>query len=286
MPKIASCLTALTIAGSDSGAGAGVQADLKTFAAFGVHGTSAIACITAQNPRRVLAIESVSPKLLRLQIEAVFPELRPAAVKTGMLFSAENVRVVAGFWRARAARPRIPLVVDPVMISSSGTVLLNPPAIKILQKRLLPLATLVTPNLAEAEVLSGRKIISVEDMRAAARDIQSQFGCAALVKGGHLREMREAVDVFNDGRTELLLQAPYLKGIRTHGTGCTYSAAITAALAPGRDLPQAVALAKNYVTRAIAQSYRTANHLVLNHLGGTQRLKSAFRPDQSHPRRS
>ncbi|HXR48802.1 MAG TPA: bifunctional hydroxymethylpyrimidine kinase/phosphomethylpyrimidine kinase [Candidatus Limnocylindrales bacterium] len=254
---------ALTIAGSDSGGGAGVQADLKTFAAFGVHGASAITCLTAQNPRRVLAVESTPAKMLRQQIEAVFQELRPAAVKTGMLLSVENVRTVANFFRSQR-RPL--LVVDPVMVSTSGASLLAPAAIKVLQERLLPLATLVTPNLREAEILTGRKITSVENMRAAAREIHTRFGCAALVKGGHWRGTHEAVDIFFDGRAELLLNARFIKGVRTHGTGCTFSAAITAALALGHDLPRAVGLAKNYITQAIAGSYRVGKHFALNPL--------------------
>ena len=148
---------ALTIAGSDSGGGAGIQADLKTFAALGVHGASAIACLTAQNPRRVLGVEPVSPKMLRQQIQAVFEELRPAAVKTGMLFSAENIRVVTGLLKKK----KCPLVVDPVMVSTSGTRLLEPAAINVLKDKLLPLATLVTPNLDEAEILTGHRPVSV-----------------------------------------------------------------------------------------------------------------------------
>lgn len=254
---------ALTIAGSDSGGGAGIQADLKTFAAFGVHGASAIACLTAQNPGRVYAVEPASPRMLRLQIEAVFCELRPAAVKTGMLFSVENVRVAAGFLHKQ---DHVPLVVDPVMVAGSGARLLQPEAVKVLKQHLLPLARLVTPNLSEAGILTGGKIANVETMRAAAREIHARFGCAALVKGGHLHGMREAVDVYFDGRNELLLTAPFIKGIRTHGTGCTYSAAITAALALGHPLPQAVRLAKNYITRAVAGSYRVGKHFALNPL--------------------
>ena len=162
---------ALTIASSDSGGGAGIQADLKTFAALGVHGASAIACLTAQNPRRVLGVEPCSPKMLLRQIEAVFEELRPAAVKTGMLFSVENVRAVAAFFGARAARPRVPLIVDPILISTSGAKLLEPRAIKILKEKLLPLAALVTPNLDETKILTGHRPASVEEMRKAAREI-------------------------------------------------------------------------------------------------------------------
>jgi hydroxymethylpyrimidine/phosphomethylpyrimidine kinase len=254
---------ALTIAGSDSGGGAGIQADLKTFAALGVHGASAIVCLTAQNPKRVLGIEPCSPKMLRQQIEAVFEELPPAAVKTGMLFSAENISVVAKFFGARTACSRVPLIVDPVLISTSGAKLLEPKAIKFLKEKLLPLATLVTPNLSEAEILSGQKISSVEEMGEAARKIHSQFGCAVLVKGGHLKNSREASDFFFDGKTEFLLRAPFVKGIRTHGTGCVYSAAICAALALGNGLPQAVKIGKKFVTAAVSNSCKIGNHFAL-----------------------
>jgi hydroxymethylpyrimidine/phosphomethylpyrimidine kinase len=250
---------ALTIAGSDSGGGAGIQADLKTFAALGVHGASAIACLTAQNPKRVLGIETCSPKMLRLQIEAVFEELNPAAVKTGMLFSAQNISVVAGFFKGK----KIPLVVDPILVSTSGARLLEPRALKIFQEKLLPLAILVTPNLPEAEILSGQKISSIEEMRVAAKKIHLRFGCAVLLKGGHLKNAREAVDIFFDGKTELLLSAPFVKNIRTHGTGCTYSAAICAALALGHDLPRAVEIGKQFVTAAISNSCKIGKHFAL-----------------------
>jgi hydroxymethylpyrimidine/phosphomethylpyrimidine kinase len=256
---------ALTIAGSDSGGGAGIQADLKTFAALGVHGASAIACLTAQNPKRVLAVEPCSPKMLRQQIEAVFEELNPRAIKTGMLFSADNVRVVVEFFRnSKLKTQNSKLIVDPVLVSTSGAKLLEPKALKILQEKLLPLATLVTPNLSEAEILSGQKISSVEKMREAARKIHSRFGCAVLVKGGHLKNTREAMDIFFDGKTELLLTAPFVKGVRTHGTGCVYSAAICAALALGNDLPQAVEIGKFFVTRAISGSYKIGNYFALS----------------------
>ena len=266
---------ALTIAGSDSGGGAGVQADLKTFAALGVHGTSAIACLTAQNPKRVLAVEPSSPKMLRQQIEAVFEELKPAAVKTGMLFSAKNIRVVADFFGARAARPRVPLVMDPVMVATSGARLLQPAAEKILKEKLVPLAALVTPNLDEAEILAGQKISTPEDLRCAARAIHSRYGCAVLVKGGHLKNSREAIDVFFDGETELLLSAPFVRGVSTHGTGCTYSAAICAALALGHDLPHAVELGKKFITAAIANSYRIGSHFALGQLAGDFKSSTA-----------
>ena len=257
---------ALTIAGSDSGGGAGIQADLKTFAALGVHGTSAIACLTAQNPQRVLSVEPCSPKMLRQQIEAVLEELKPAAVKTGMLFSAENISVVVDFFQnSKLKTKNLKLIIDPLMVSTSGTRLLKPGAVKKLQDQLLPLAALVTPNLSEAEILSGLPISSVENMRTAARKIHSQSGCAVLVKGGHLKNSSDATDIFFDGQTELLLSAPFVKGIRTHGTGCTYSAAICAALALGHDLPSAVQLGKNFITSAISNSYKIGNHFALGH---------------------
>jgi hydroxymethylpyrimidine/phosphomethylpyrimidine kinase len=256
---------ALTIAGSDSGGGAGIQADLKTFAALGAHGASAITCLTAQNPRHVLGVEACTPAMLRRQIEAVFEELPPSAVKTGMLYSAGNIRVVAAFFSK--LRPRNtgvpPLIVDPVMLSTSGARLLEKAAIKILRDELLPLATLVTPNLDEAGNLAGRRPHSIEEMRSAAREIHCLFGCAVLVKGGHLKMPERGADVFFDGRNELLLTAPFVKGIRTHGTGCVYSAAICAALALGQKLPRAVQLGKEFITAAIAGSRRIGKHFAL-----------------------
>ena len=253
---------ALTIAGSDSGGGAGIQADLKTFASLAVHGTSAITCLTAQNPRGVRGIQAATPAMVRQQIEAVFDGLLPAAVKTGMLFSTAIIRVVAGFFKS-GRRP--PLIVDPVMVATSGARLLQPSAVRALSDDLLPLAALVTPNLPEAEILVARRIASLDGLRTAARDIHRRFGCAALVKGGHLRLGKEVVDFYCDGKTELLLQAPRITGVSTHGTGCTYSAAIAGYLALGCDLPYAVEMAKNYMAQAIAQSGMAARHTVLNH---------------------
>lgn len=252
---------ALTIAGSDSGGGAGIQADLKTFAALGVHGTTAITCVTAQNPRGVRAIQACRETLVRQQIEAVFEEFPPRAVKTGMLFSRGIIRVVAKFF---GASNRPPLVVDPVMVATSGARLLRPAAVRALQDELLPLAALVTPNLDEAVILTGRPLESVEDLRWAAREIHRRFGCAVLVKGGHLRGLREAADLFFDGETELLLSAPRVAGFSTHGTGCTYSAAIAGYRALGLALPRAVEMAKNHITQSIAQGLRAAAHDVLN----------------------
>lgn len=259
-PSFETVSIALTIAGSDSGGGAGIQADLHTFGALGVHGTSAISCLTAQNPRGVSGMQASSPAILRQQINAVFAELKPAAVKTGMLFSTPLIRVVVETFHRRSAPP---LVVDPVMVATSGARLLKPSAISFIKKQLLPLATLVTPNLDEAEILVGHKLEDVEALRLAAREIHERFGCAALVKGGHLRGLSEAVDVFNDGRSEWLLTAPFVKGVSTHGTGCTYSAAITANLALGRSLIDSVSAAKTFITDAIANSRRIGRHQVL-----------------------
>lgn len=254
---------ALTIAGSDSGGGAGVQADLKVFASLGVHGTSAITCVTAQNPRRVLGIEACRPAIVQRQIEAVFEEFSPASAKTGMLYSAEIIGVLVDFFSSRHG---VPLVVDPVMISTSGTRLLNVSAIKLLEMRLLPLAALVTPNLDEAAVLTGRQLESIEDLRWAGRQIHGRFGCAALVKGGHVKHSKKAVDIFFDGKNELLLSAPFINGARTHGTGCAYSAAITGFLSLGDELPKAVARAKEYISQAIARSNSAGKHALLNPL--------------------
>jgi hydroxymethylpyrimidine/phosphomethylpyrimidine kinase len=260
MPRIVSPI-ALTVAGSDSGGGAGIQADLKTFTALGCHGTTAITCVTAQNPKAVTGIQPIRADIVRKQIEAVFAELPPRAVKTGMLFSTEIINVVANLF-AKGKRP--PLVVDPVMVATSGAVLLKPSAIRAMQERLLPLATLVTPNLDEAQLLLGKKLRTLEDLLDAAEDFHARFGCAALVKGGHLKLGTEAVDVLFDGQSFTVLRARRIKGVSTHGTGCTYSAAVAAHLAQGKKLPEAVAAAKRFITRAIARSYRAGKHAVLN----------------------
>jgi hydroxymethylpyrimidine/phosphomethylpyrimidine kinase len=178
-----------------------------------------------------------------------------------MLFSTEIIKVVADFF---AGGKRPPLVVDPVMVATSGAVLLKPAAIRALKNRLLPLATLVTPNLDEAQLLLGKKLRTLEDLLEAAAELHMQFGCAALVKGGHLKLGSEAVDVLFDGKRFTVLKARRIQGISTHGTGCTYSAAVAAHLAQGQKLPAAVASAKRFVTRAIARSYRAGKHAVLN----------------------
>ena len=262
MLKQHSMPVALTVAGSDSGGEAGIQADLKTFAALGVHGATAITCLTAQNHLGVCGIQAALPRLVRAQLQAVSATLRPRAVKCGMLFSKAIINAVAGFW---AEQPPHLLVVDPVMIATSGARLLQPAAIQALIRRLFPIASLVTPNLHEAELLLGEKLDSVSALRAAARAIHKRYGCAALVKGGHLRGVKQAIDFFYDGRNELLLSAPFIPGFSTHGTGCTYSAAVAGYGALGCDLPLAVQLAKNYITQAIAQGLSVRGRTVLNH---------------------
>jgi hydroxymethylpyrimidine/phosphomethylpyrimidine kinase len=252
--------SALTIAGSDSGGGAGIQADLKVFNALGVHGATALTCLTCQNPREVRAVQPARPGIVEQQIQAVFDEVPPSAIKTGMLYSARIIQTVAALLKSHS---HTPLVVDPVMVASSGARLLQPAAVRLLQSKLLPLARLVTPNLDEAEILTGRHLTRPEQLREAARIIHERFGCAVLVKGGHLRGLNEALDIFWDGRTELLLTAPFIRGIGTHGTGCTYSAAITAHLAGGRSLTVAVRKAKAYVSDAISRSRRIGRHWTL-----------------------
>ena len=237
---------ALTIAGSDPSGGAGIQADLRTFAAFGVHGASVVTALTAQDTRRVRAIAEVAPAFVAQQLDAVLDDLEVRAAKTGMLHRARVIDAVVARLRAR---PLPHLVVDPVMVATSGDPLLEPEGIAALRERLLPLATLVTPNLREAEVLTGRAVTTVAEMREAARALVALGARAALVKGGHLAG--DAVDVLYDGRGFRELGAPRREGRRLHGTGCVLSAAITASLARGNDLAEAVAEAKRHVTRAI-----------------------------------
>lgn len=254
--------TALTIAGSDSGGGAGIQADLKTFLALNVHGTCVLTSVTAQNPGRILAIEPCSPAMIRAQLDAVFAELRPAAVKVGMLYTSSSVEVVARFFQ-RGRRP--PLIIDPVKVATSGAKLARTEAWQTLCDRLLPLAALVTPNVLECEALLATKISSLEELRVAARELHRRFGTAILAKGGHVPDTRAAVDFYFDGEEEWMLSAPFIRGGSLHGTGCTYAAAIAGYLARGHVLLASVRLAKNYISNAIAQRQRTGGHDLLNH---------------------
>jgi hydroxymethylpyrimidine/phosphomethylpyrimidine kinase len=238
---------ALTVAGSDSSGGAGIQADLKTFAAHGVFGASAIAALTAQNTTGVVAVHAVPPAFVAAQIDAVADDLPIAAVKTGMLFDAGIVTVVADVLRRRAL-PN--LVVDPVMVSKSGARLLEEDAVLALIDRLLPLATIVTPNLPEAAVLAGHPVESDAERRDAARRIAGLGARAVLLKGGHATGP-DAIDLYyEDGRFESFT-SPRLATRHTHGTGCTLSAAIAARLAKGDPLFEAVEGAKEYLGRAL-----------------------------------
>lgn len=239
---------ALTIAGSDSGAGAGIQADLKTFAALGVYGLTALTAITAQNTQGVRAAATLAPALVEAQIDAVLEDIGAAAAKTGMLASSEIIKVVAGC----VSHWKLPLVVDPVMVAKSGDPLLAPEAVTTLRSVLLPLATVVTPNIPEAEVLSGLRIETVEDMRTAARAIFNLGVYHVVVKGGHRTD--RAIDIYFDGERFDDFPAERITTPHTHGTGCTFSAAIAALLARGLPVHEAVAGAKQYITEAIRQA--------------------------------
>jgi hydroxymethylpyrimidine/phosphomethylpyrimidine kinase len=252
---------ALTVAGSDSGGGAGIQADLKTFHRFGVFGTSVITAITAQNTLGVSAVHPVPLDIVRAQFDAVASDLPPAAMKTGMLATAELVSVVRDALRHHAV-PHY--VLDPVMVATSGDRLLDRDAEQSLRAQLVPLATLVTPNLHEAEILVGRPVRTIDQMRDAARALVDLGAAAALVKGGHLPG--EAVDVLWDGSEERIWRHPRIDTRHTHGTGCTLSAAATAALALGTELVGAVDRALRFVARAIetapglGQGHGPVNH--------------------------
>lgn len=253
---------ALTIAGSDSGGGAGIQADLKTFTALGVYGASAITAITAQNTVGVAAVYEVPAALVARQIDVVAQDIGVDAAKTGMLSSATIIDAVAeSVQRNRIER----LVVDPVMTAKSGDALLETSAREVLARRLLPLALVVTPNLAEAQTLSGRAIRDARDMREAARAIHGAGARWVLVKGGHV-EGPTATDLLFDGSQFLEFSAERIETPNTHGTGCTYSAAIAAELAKGRSVPEAVRRAKSFVTGAIRHAFALgAGHGPLNH---------------------
>lgn len=236
---------ALTLAGSDPSGGAGIQADLKTFHQHKVYGMAVVTLLTVQNTRGVQAVYRMKPAQVVRQIEAVLSDIPPQAAKIGALGDAGIIRAVGRYARDFC----FPLVIDPVMVSKHGASLLEKSAIRAFLRELLPHAVLVTPNLCEAEVLSGLRVRDLESMEKAARII-SEFGPqAVLVKGGHLKG--EAVDLFYQRGTIRFLKAPRIQTRHTHGTGCTYSAAITAGLARGKDLFTAVASAKRFITRAI-----------------------------------
>jgi hydroxymethylpyrimidine/phosphomethylpyrimidine kinase len=274
---------ALSIAGSDSSAGAGIQADLKTFSALGVYGLTAVTCVVAETPGKVSWIEPINAQIVRKQIELLLANFPVSAIKTGLLCSGEIISAVADVLRshgtdilsanrtdssggeslgarsktvraaAGTAMPRhqaIALIVDPVMIATSGDVLLRPDAIELYEKELFPLATLITPNLDEASKLLGKQIQDRQTMQRAVRALAEKYGASILLKGGHLTGNRAIDLLFHDGRIKEFA-APFVRDITTHGTGCTYSAAITAGLASGLSLEDSIKRAKKFVTQSI-----------------------------------
>ena len=242
---------ALTVAGSDSGGGAGIQADLKTFSAFQVFGMSVLTAVTAQNSVGVTGVHDLPPEFVAQQLDAVLDDFGADAVKVGMLSTAGIIRTVAGRLKTQG---QTPVVLDPVMIAKSGDPLLQPDARAALIEVMLPVATVVTPNLHEAAVLAGLPVATEADMQEAARRIHARGPRHVLVKGGHLKD--SATDILYDGRAVTRFPAPRLESSNTHGTGCTYSAAIAAGLAHGRPLTTAIGEAKAYVTAAIREGFQ------------------------------
>lgn len=269
-------LKALTIAGSDSSGGAGIQADLKTFAALGIYGTSAITAVTAQNALRIDALTCLPVSLVVSQIRSVLSDIGVEAVKTGMLGSPEIIQGVASSLKRY---PAIPLVVDPVMAASSGSALLEEGSLEVLRGQLLPLARIVTPNLPEAEALVGSRLRDESDCIRAAREIQAMGPGWVVLKGGHRREIesgpagaREVVDLVFDGNELHRVSGPYLEGGPKRGTGCTLSAAIAAFLAKGRSEMEAVREAREYLSRTWRSSGESGQ------AGGPLHHFHAFRP--------
>jgi hydroxymethylpyrimidine/phosphomethylpyrimidine kinase len=258
---------ALTIAGSDSSAGAGIQADLKTFGALGVYGLTAITCIVAETPGLVSEIEALSAELICAQMEVLLKSFPVAAIKTGLLFSGEIVSAVARTLRAHAAGATSTLVIDPVMVATSGDLLVRDDAVGAYERELFPLAALVTPNLDEATRLLGEPIGDLQAMRTAGARLTEKYRVPVLLKGGHLSG-QNAIDLLFVAGNVVEFSAPFSRGIATHGTGCTYSAAITAGLASGLSLEGAVRRAKKFVTATIAQhlSWETASGTSLHAL--------------------
>ncbi len=242
---------ALTIAGSDCSAGAGIQADLKTFQYFGVHGLTAVTCVVSETANIVRAVHPVPPAVVGDQISLLLDSFPVVAVKTGMLFSADHVKVVAELLRQH---PEILLVVDPVMVASTGDSLLEKEAVQAYQDLLFPLARVITPNLPEAEVLLGARIINEIELESAARELSARHGTAVLLKGGHLPG-ENCLDVLADGGVIYRFTAERIAVAASHGTGCTMSAAVTAALAGNQELPWAVEMAKNYLGKTLRHAY-------------------------------
>lgn len=258
----------LTIAGSDSCAGAGLQADLKTIACLGGYGICAVTAVVSEVPGKVSRVQAMEPEMLADQLRILAEHYPLAAIKTGMLANTELAEVTAGFLETFAKPKKIPLVVDPVMVATSGDRLLDDNAIEVYRSRILPLATLATPNLGEASVLLDRPVTLLEQMEDAAREFHRLYGCATLIKGGHLKDSDKAVDVcFRPGHVSRL-NAPFYPDIDTHGTGCTLSAALATFLGMGYTLSDALGHSKMFITKAIEQSFRwsaPATIYALNH---------------------
>ncbi len=248
---------ALTIAGSDSSAGAGVQADLKTFSALGVYGLTAVTCVVAEIPGRVSRIDPLNSEIVREQIAVLSENFPITAVKTGLLYSAEIVETVARALVDLSGRfaDRVPLIIDPVTVATSGDLLLRPDAIALYESELFPLAALLTPNLDEAAKLLGEPIRDLKAMRKAGKKLQQKYRVSILLKGGHLAG-GGAVDLLFADEKIREFSSPFVRGVATHGTGCTYSAAITAGVASGLPLEDAIGRAKKFVTASIAQHFR------------------------------
>lgn len=240
---------ALTIAGSDSGGGAGIQADLKTFSAHGVYGMSVITAVTAQNTLEVTAVQDITPDMIQKQIDAVLSDIGADAIKIGMVSRCESITVIA---ESLSHYNPVNLVLDPVMVSKSGYPLLQPDAIETLKTKLIPLANLVTPNIPEAELITGHKIQTLEDMKNASLKIHEMGPDKVLLKGGHLTG--KAIDILYDGLNFTVMEEDRILTNNTHGTGCTLSSAITANLALGLDITTAVKKAKEYITLVIRHS--------------------------------
>ena len=265
MKTTAQTISALTIAGSDSGGGAGIQADLKTFAAHGVHGLSAIAALTAQHTRGVTAVSVPPVDFLRAQIDACFEDFDIGAVKLGMLANTGVIETVADALRAH--RPPF-LVLDPVMVATSGAKLLEDSALDALRLRLIPLASVITPNLPEAELLLGHAVTDLAGMRAAASELLSLGAASVFLKGGHLQSDGDVVDLFADSTGMREIAHPRLR-IEAHGTGCTLASAVAANLCLGLTLTEACSAASDYVHAALLKGYRPGRSdiVVLDHFG-------------------
>jgi hydroxymethylpyrimidine/phosphomethylpyrimidine kinase len=254
---IPSIPVALTIAGSDSSAGAGIQADLKTFSALGVYGLTAVTCVVAEIPGEVSRIEPMSATIVRKQIAVLLENFPVAVVKTGLLYSAEIISAVARALIDLTGKigRKLPLVIDPVLVATSGAKLLRANAIELYKKELFPLATLITPNLDEAAKLLGQPIGDLATMRIAGKKLAEKYGVSILLKGGHLTG-NQAVDLLFANDHVIKFSAPFVRGVSTHGTGCTYSAAIAAGLASGLLLEDAIGRAKKFVNASIARRFR------------------------------